>query len=309
MTSANNTSKPEVGQRTSSACQTGHEHSHDHGHAMSDHNHEHDHRHDHAEQAPHAHEGACCSAPVLGPSVALAASTSTRLVVHIADMDCPAEENMIRSGLKKLDQVQSLGFDLMQRVLTVDHVEGARDKVLSALRGLGFEPRMADEKPVKQFSPKQGLIRIAGAVVLALAAEISHWLAAPEWLVIILALAAILSGGVQVYKKGWIALRNGQLNINALMSIAVTGAVLLAQWPEAAMVMSLFSLAEWIEAVPWTAPVTRWTVCSSWCPMRCLSVPMARTGNAYRPIRFRLAGRCVSPPASVLAWTVKSCKG
>ncbi|XOT97355.1 cation-transporting P-type ATPase, partial [Alcaligenes pakistanensis] len=54
--------------------------------------------------------------------------------------------------------------------------------------------------------------------------------------------------GVQVYKKGWIALRNGQLNINALMSIAVTGAVILAQWPEAAMVMSLFSLAEWIEA-------------------------------------------------------------
>ncbi|WP_247604742.1 heavy metal translocating P-type ATPase [Alcaligenes faecalis] len=252
MTSANNTSKLDVGQCTTSACQTGHshDHSHDHNHAAGDHSHEHSHDHDHshAEQTAHAHEGACCSAPAIGPSVALAASTSTRLVVHIADMDCPAEENMIRSGLKKLDQVQNLGFDLMQRVLTVDHVDGARDKVLGALRGLGFEPRMADEEPVKQVSPKQGLIRIAGAVVLALAAEISHWLAAPEWLVIVLAVAAILSGGVQVYKKGWIALRNGQLNINALMSIAVTGAVILAQWPEAAMVMSLFSLAEWIEA-------------------------------------------------------------
>ena len=127
----------------------------------------HDHDHSHAEQASHSHEGACCSAPAFGPSVTLAASTSTRLVVHIADMDCPAEENMIRSGLKKLDQVQNLGFDLMQRVLTVDHVDGARDKVLGALRGLGFEPRMADEEPVKQVSPKQGLIRIAGAVVLA----------------------------------------------------------------------------------------------------------------------------------------------
>jgi Cd2+/Zn2+-exporting ATPase len=44
--------------------------------------------------------------------------------------------------------------------------------------------------------------------------------------------------------KGWIALRNRNLNINALMSIAVTGAMLIGQWPEAAMVMVLFALAE-----------------------------------------------------------------
>jgi Cd2+/Zn2+-exporting ATPase len=49
------------------------------------------------------------------------------------------------------------------------------------------------------------------------------------------------------YKKGWIALRNRNLNMNALMSIAVTGALLIGQWPEAAMVMFLFALAEVIE--------------------------------------------------------------
>ncbi len=51
-------------------------------------------------------------------------------------------------------------------------------------------------------------------------------------------------------QKGWIALRNGNLNINALMSIAVTGALALGQWPEAAMVMVLFTIAELIEAKP-----------------------------------------------------------
>ncbi len=216
-----------------------HHHSHDHGH---------DHSHDHHHASGAEAAAACCAAPAVASAAALAASTPTRLVVHIADMDCPAEENMIRSGLKRVPQVQSLGFDLMQRVLTVDHADGARDTVLQALRGLGFKPRMADEAPMAAAPARQGLTRIAAAVVLALGAELSHWLAAPEWLVILLSLAAIVSGGVQVYKKGWIALRNGQLNINALMSIAVTGAVLLAQWPEAAMVMSLFSLAEWIEA-------------------------------------------------------------
>ena len=64
----------------------------------------------------------------------------------------------------------------------------------------------------------------------------------------LLALSAIAACGIDTYRRGWIALRHGNLNINALMSIAVTGALLLRQWPEAAMVMVLFSIAELIEA-------------------------------------------------------------
>ena len=67
-------------------------------------------------------------------------------------------------------------------------------------------------------------------------------------MVAIIALVSILSGGLSTYKKGWIALKNLNLNINALMSIAVTGAILIGQWPEAAMVMFLFTVAELIEA-------------------------------------------------------------
>lgn len=36
--------------------------------------------------------------------------------------------------------------------------------------------------------------------------------------------------------------------MNALMTIAVTGAMLIGHWPEAAMVMFLFALAKIIEA-------------------------------------------------------------
>ncbi|RJT21054.1 heavy metal translocating P-type ATPase [Chakrabartia godavariana] len=63
-----------------------------------------------------------------------------------------------------------------------------------------------------------------------------------------LALLAVATCGLDTYRKGWIALRHGNLNINALMSIAVTGGLLIRQWPEAAMVMVLFSIAEVIEA-------------------------------------------------------------
>ncbi|HNL91910.1 MAG TPA: heavy metal translocating P-type ATPase, partial [Pseudomonadales bacterium] len=54
--------------------------------------------------------------------------------------------------------------------------------------------------------------------------------------------------GFSVYGKGVAALRNGRLNINALMSVAVTGAFLIGQWPEASMVMALYAIAEIIEA-------------------------------------------------------------
>ena len=63
-----------------------------------------------------------------------------------------------------------------------------------------------------------------------------------------LALMAIGFAGFDTYKKGLIALRHGRLNINALMTVAVTGAFVIGQWPEAAMVMALYAIAELIEA-------------------------------------------------------------
>ncbi len=89
---------------------------------------------------------------------------------------------------------------------------------------------------------------IAAAVTLALVAETLSWLDQPRWLVWGIAAIALGLAGFHVYKKGLVALAQRQLNMNALMSIAVTGAVLIGSWAEAAMVMSLFSLAEWIEA-------------------------------------------------------------
>ncbi|MDR2624934.1 MAG: cation-translocating P-type ATPase [Zoogloeaceae bacterium] len=63
-----------------------------------------------------------------------------------------------------------------------------------------------------------------------------------------LALVSIALAGFSVYIGGFAALFKGRLNINALMTVAVTGAFLIGEWPEAAMVMSLFAIAEAIEA-------------------------------------------------------------
>jgi Cd2+/Zn2+-exporting ATPase len=165
-------------------------------------------------------------------------------------MDCPTEEALIRKKLNGMASVRSLEFNLMQRVLSVVHDSNALASVEAAIRDLGMnsETMESTSEPalIEPVAKPWWPLVLAG--IFALGAETVHWIGLPEWLSALLALIAITIGGMGTYQKGWIALRHGNLNINALMSIAVTGAVLLRQWPEAAMVMVLFSLAELIEA-------------------------------------------------------------
>ncbi|KQO41242.1 heavy metal translocating P-type ATPase [Pseudomonas chengduensis] len=201
-----------------------------------------EHAHDHA---GHNHEAVPQPA-----DAALTGACNTR--IRIEQMDCPTEERLIRDALGRLPGVAGLHFNLLQRVLTVSHDEGMLAQVLPAIRALGFTPQIEDDRTAQQpaAAPAKKTwwpLALAGGV--ATASEVVHFAGlGPDWLVALLAVAAILMCGLNTYNKGWIALKNRNLNINALMSIAVTGAVLIGQWPEAAMVMVLFTLAELIEA-------------------------------------------------------------
>lgn len=96
-----------------------------------------------------------------------------------------------------------------------------------------------------------GWPRISAALVLALLAEAAHWLQpqhpALTYAGMALAVAAIALSGLGVYQSGVRALLRLQLGIHALMAVAVTGAFVIGQWPEAAMVMALYAAAERIE--------------------------------------------------------------
>ncbi|GAB1386674.1 hypothetical protein MASR1M59_18220 [Melaminivora sp.] len=91
-----------------------------------------------------------------------------------------------------------------------------------------------------------GWPRITAALLLASAAEAAHWLQQGN-VGMLLALLAIALSGLGVYRAGLQDVRRLRLGINALMAVAVTGAVLIGQWPEAAMVMALYVAAERIE--------------------------------------------------------------
>ncbi|VVP92520.1 Cadmium-transporting ATPase [Pseudomonas fluorescens] len=219
---------------------------------------EHEHNHKLKPVQKHDHGGhgdACCSSKAAAPALVKLSESPTigaRLSsFRIEAMDCPTEQTLIQNKLSKLTGVQQLEFNLINRVLGVTHDLPGIEPIVEAIKSLGMQAEPMDQgaetpTPAPRKKPWWPL---ALSGVGALLAEVIHFTGfAPNWVVAVIALVSILSGGLGTYKKGWIALKNRNLNINALMSIAVTGAVLIGQWPEAAMVMFLFTVAELIEA-------------------------------------------------------------
>ncbi|WQG59682.1 heavy metal translocating P-type ATPase [Pseudomonas sp. RTB3] len=217
------------------------------------------HTHDHAPKKltpVHNHGGACCSSEPAPARVQLseAPSAGSRLSsFRIEQMDCPTEQTLIQNKLGKLAGVHKLEFNLINRLLGVWHELPSTDPICEAISSLGMhaEPveKGASADATAPAPVKKPWWPLALSGVAALASEVIHFAQlAPNWVVALVALVAIVSGGLSTYKRGWIALKNFNLNINALMSIAVTGALLIGQWPEAAMVMFLFTVAELIEA-------------------------------------------------------------
>jgi len=197
-----------------------------------------------------------CCAVANDSEVSLAAKAGPKVSGHIyriASMDCPVEENEIRKSLADIADIRSLRFNLTERTLSIDADPPILDITLTAIRNLGFEPLPVQSTPTATPTSAGSDFRGATiALVLAVGAEAIDYLAPEIWpftaLGMAIAAAAIWFSGITTYRKGLAALRRGQLNMNALMSVAVTGAFLIGQWPEAAMVMALYAIAELIEA-------------------------------------------------------------
>ncbi len=191
---------------------------------------------------------------------------------HISTMDCASEEAEIRHALANLPGLRSLNFQLGARTVAIDAPAKSIPQALEAIRKAGFKSVPASDAAGDTehghgshdhshsdlghvggggVSPPEGLPRYVLALVLAFGTESISFFA-PHTLTfsavgMALSVAAIGLAGFSTYVKGLAALRNLRLNINALMTVAVTGAFFIGQWPEAAMVMALYAIAELIE--------------------------------------------------------------
>lgn len=186
--------------------------------------------------------------------------TAGRIVFKVPDMDCPVEVAEIQKALKKRG-IEEAECNTEARTVTISGDEATAEAVKAAIESCGYEAAR-EEVRHKAAAPEADPIpwrRYITALVIGLLSEAvelwSHYAAeslpvsleTASWVSIVFALAAIALAGLATFRSGLTALRHGNLNMNALMSVAVVGGVLIGAWPEAAMVMTLFQISESIE--------------------------------------------------------------
>lgn len=156
--------------------------------------------------------------------------------------------------LTPLTGVRSLEFDLVGRRVRVRHDLESPAPIEAAIRELGMRPSVvvgAEGASLDRSLSRRSVIVTVVAGLFAVGSEVAVILGADEQsvLVAVLAVIAIALGGRDTLRKGFQALRSRRMTMSLLMSVAVIGAIAIGQWPEAAVVIWLFGVAELIEAL------------------------------------------------------------
>jgi Cd2+/Zn2+-exporting ATPase len=170
--------------------------------------------------------------------------------IFVPAMDCPDEEKEIRTALGRVAGVGELTFHLFSRQVEVRH-RCDLEEVLSALRAIGMEGHPVDESLRKAGIPEAdkthlNTFYLSAALVIAGAIFFLQSPGSPWGKVLFL--AAVLAGGIGIAVRGAREIRNRFLGMNALMTVSIGGATIMGEWAEAGVVVTLFALANYLEA-------------------------------------------------------------
>ena len=165
----------------------------------------------------------------------------------VEDMDTEVEAGLVRKALEVL-QLEELQINTQTHTVSAVMLATQKRNLLDLISSAGFKASEQKDGEVSQ-AHKLPWKRLGVAGAFAFASEVVEFASINEYLCMGLALIAILLSGLDTYRRGLLALKNLNFNMNALMSVAVTGAALIGHWPEAAMVMVLFEVSEAIETL------------------------------------------------------------
>ncbi len=170
-------------------------------------------------------------------------------VFRVEGMDCNEEVVILERRLKPLAGMEAVAADVIRQRLHVkyDAAKLTTSVMVDAVGQTGMRMWLEHEEPRSTGADvqwRQRLMATSGIALLAGGAAFftgNSAIAAP-----VLALSAI-SGAIYPVRRAVTALRTGTVDINVLMVVAVVGAMVLGDWVEAASVVFLFAVAQWLE--------------------------------------------------------------
>ncbi len=186
---------------------------------------------------------------------------------RVQGLDCADEAAELRQTVGALAGVRELAFDYLRGVMIVDHNESvaSRSRLMEAVAAAGMRAEVWQDDALKMVAPaddgrwRRSALTMASGCCLALAFACDWWTlgwrgafgggeSGQVLIVNIFYLIAALLGSLIVLPKAWAAVRRGRMEINVLMVIAVTGAIIIGQFAEAATVSFLFAVSLAMEA-------------------------------------------------------------
>lgn len=168
---------------------------------------------------------------------------------RVEGMDCHEEVAILERRLRPLAGLESVSADVMGQRLHVQYDASrlSASDLVDAVGDTGMRMWLEQEEPVSVDPALEWRWRLVLAASAALAAggllTVGGHDGAARWGY----LAAALLGGVYPARRALVSLRTRNIDINVLMLVAVLGAVALGDWLEAAAVVVLFALAQWLE--------------------------------------------------------------
>jgi len=199
-----------------------------------------------------------------------------KCIFTVAGLDCNEEVTALRGTVGRLPGVTALEFDLIQARMTVEHdpEQPPVEAIIRAAAAAGLKAQeftgescatgvCAVEPAQRGFDPRLPLTLLsaalmavaftvesflAGGAVKALHEHYFIWQRGIHPAVPALYAASIVCALWLVAPKAWLSLKHLRPDMNLLMVTAITGAVLIGEWLEAASVALLFAVSLLLES-------------------------------------------------------------
>lgn len=175
----------------------------------------------------------------------------------VTGMDCGDCAKTVQSGVARLPGVREAVVNFAAGTLTVtaDSSHLTSETVLRAVAHAGYgatlrggTPTATPARAVRWWRQRR-VWEVGGAALLWLIGFALEHRGVPRWASAVPFLVGMALSGYPIARAGWFALSARRADMNFLMTVAATGAVVIGQWDEGASVLILFAVAQMLQAL------------------------------------------------------------